>query len=218
MGCGARDVLELGPGTGNVTAAFLERHPCRLIGAELSQGMLDKARAKGIPDARWVRSNAMALPLTDASVDFLYACYMLHYIPDLAHAFGECRRVLRPGGVVAFVTTSHDYIRRHPMTHFFPSFAAIDLARFPSDETLLGTLREAGFERIGSETVSEPRAIDRAYAARVADRHLSTFELIPEAEFHEGLKRLNAALDNTDRIHCENGWEALIVHGQRAAT
>jgi SAM-dependent methyltransferase len=214
--CGTREALELGSGTGNATFAFQQAYPCRLFGAELSRGMLEKAWAKAIPGVAWLRANAMAIPLADRSVDFVFACYMLHYVPDLARAFAECRRVLRPGGAVAFVTTPHDYIRRHPMAHYFPSFAPIDLARFPSEETLLATLRQVGFERVQSETVSEPRVVDRAYAERVADRHLSTFDLIPEAEFQEGLKRLYADLEANGSIPAECGWEALIVHGRRA--
>jgi SAM-dependent methyltransferase len=215
--CGAKRVLELGPGTGNVSAAFQSVYPCRLIGGELSEGMLAKAVAKGIPGSAWVRSNAMAIPLADASVDFVFGCYMLHYIPELRGLFGECRRVLRPGGVCAFVTTAHDYIRRHPMTRFFPSFAPIDLARFPSEEALVASMRDTGLEQVGCDTVSEPRAIDRAYAAKVAARFLSTFDLMTDTEFNEGVERLNAALEPTGRIDCETGWEALIVHGQRAA-
>lgn len=214
--CGAKRVLELGPGTGNVSGAFQNAYPCNLIGGELSEGMLAKAVAKGIPGSAWMRSNAMAIPLADASVDFVFGCYMLHYIPDLRRLFEECRRVLRPGGVCAFVTTAHDYIRHHPMTRFFPSFAPIDLARFPSEETLVASMRGAGLEHVEYGTVSEPRAIDRAYAAKVAARFLSTFDLMSDEEFQEGLARLNAALEPTGRIDCDYGWEALIVHGQRA--
>lgn len=212
--CSAHRVLELGPGTGNVTAAFLETHPAWLVGIEPSAGMLAKATAKGLP-AAWARGTATAIPLAGASVDFLFACYVLHHIRDLAPAMRECARVLRPGGRAAFVTSSHDYIRRHPMNRYFPSFAAIDLQRFHSDDAIKTALETAGFDEIGAEHVSEPRPIDRAYADRVAGRFISTYDLIPEQEFQEGLRRLYADLEATGRLDEDTGWEALIIWGHR---
>jgi SAM-dependent methyltransferase len=45
---------------------------------------------------------ASALPFDDASFDLVFGHAVLHHLPDLAAAFREFRRVLRPGGTVAF--------------------------------------------------------------------------------------------------------------------
>ncbi|MGH2713478.1 MAG: class I SAM-dependent methyltransferase, partial [Thermoleophilaceae bacterium] len=45
---------------------------------------------------------AAALPFGDDSFDLVFGHAVLHHLPDLAGAFREFRRVLRPGGVVAF--------------------------------------------------------------------------------------------------------------------
>ena len=42
------------------------------------------------------------LPFEDDSFDLVFGHAVLHHLPDLAAAFREFRRVLRPGGVVAF--------------------------------------------------------------------------------------------------------------------
>ena len=58
--------------------------------------MLGEARRK-LPMAL-IRGRAEALPLADASVDFVSMGYALRHVRDLAIAFAEFRRVLRPGG------------------------------------------------------------------------------------------------------------------------
>ena len=45
---------------------------------------------------------ASALPFEDHSFDLVFGHAVLHHLPDLDAAFREFRRVLRPGGVVAF--------------------------------------------------------------------------------------------------------------------
>ena len=45
---------------------------------------------------------ASALPFEDGSFDLVVGHAVLHHLPDLDAAFREFRRVLRPGGVVAF--------------------------------------------------------------------------------------------------------------------
>jgi SAM-dependent methyltransferase len=49
-----------------------------------------------------VACEAASLPFEDASFDLVFGHAVLHHLPDLAGAFREFRRVLRPGGAVAF--------------------------------------------------------------------------------------------------------------------
>ncbi len=46
--------------------------------------------------------DAEALPFDDESFDLVLGHAVLHHLPDLRDAFGEFRRVLRPGGTVLF--------------------------------------------------------------------------------------------------------------------
>ena len=48
------------------------------------------------------RAPAEELPFEDESFDLVLGHAILHHIPDLARAFAEMRRVLRPGGFVLF--------------------------------------------------------------------------------------------------------------------
>ncbi|MDQ1257178.1 MAG: hypothetical protein QG656_1780 [Candidatus Hydrogenedentes bacterium] len=210
----ARRVVEIGPGTGNNTEPFLTAHPCELIGVELSRGMIEQARAKGIA-ARWVRGSASALPLRSASTDFVFAVYVLHHVPDLDQMFAECFRVLH-SGYAAFVTASTEFIERHPMNHYFPSFAAIDKARFQPLDAVAEALGRAGFTDVSTERlVAPPRPIDRIYADSVANRFVSTYDLLPRDEFKAGLARLYADIEADRQPEKTIAWESAVVSGRK---
>jgi SAM-dependent methyltransferase len=49
-----------------------------------------------------VCTDAERLPFEDDSFDLVFGHAILHHIPDLDQAFSEFRRVLRPGGRIAF--------------------------------------------------------------------------------------------------------------------
>ncbi len=125
----AQHILELGAGTGNNTEAFLERHPCQTFYAlERSHGMLLKGQKKRLP-VNWVQGDAEFLPFAHESVGFIFSVYMLHHLPRLDELMKECARVLGKGCAV-LITTTHGFIRRHPMNAYFPSFARVDTGRF----------------------------------------------------------------------------------------
>jgi ubiquinone/menaquinone biosynthesis C-methylase UbiE len=67
--------------------------------------MLDALQANadrlGI-DADAIACDAEQLPFEDGSFDLVFGHAVLHHLPNLHRAFGEFRRVLKPGGVMAF--------------------------------------------------------------------------------------------------------------------
>jgi ubiquinone/menaquinone biosynthesis C-methylase UbiE len=91
-----KDVLEVGCGTGLVLtriAAFASTAQ----GIDLSPGMLEKARARGLS----VREgSATALPFADNSFDVTCSFKVLAHIPDIDQALSEMARVTKPGGVI----------------------------------------------------------------------------------------------------------------------
>jgi ubiquinone/menaquinone biosynthesis C-methylase UbiE len=91
-----RDVLECGCGTG----LLLERiaHFARkAVGIDLSPGMLEKARARGLEVHE---GSVVDLPFEDASFDVACSFKVLAHVPDIGRALREMARVVRPGGVV----------------------------------------------------------------------------------------------------------------------
>jgi len=60
------------------------------------------AEGLGLTGVTTVSTEAEELPFADESFDLVFGHAVLHHIPDLGRAFAEFRRVLRPGGVIAF--------------------------------------------------------------------------------------------------------------------
>jgi len=208
----ARRVLELGAGTGNNTIAFLDAYPADLIALEPSRGMIGKAVAKGVPGT-WLRGSASDIPLASCSTDLVFAVYVLHHIEELEPVLAECARVLC-NGPVAFVTATIDFIESHPMNRYFPSFAKVDKARFQPVAEIKEALENAGFTQTGEERfLAQPQPIGRQYADRVANKFISTYELIPDDEFESGLERLYADLEGKDSLDANIQWESAVVWG-----
>jgi ubiquinone/menaquinone biosynthesis C-methylase UbiE len=98
--------LEIGAGTGYFTLNLLRAGVVReAVATDISPGMLDRlarsAEELELP-VETVACDAAELPFEDDSFDLVFGHAVLHHLPDLQAAFAEFRRVLRPGGVVAF--------------------------------------------------------------------------------------------------------------------
>jgi SAM-dependent methyltransferase len=110
-------VLEVasGPGDVGVQAAQALGPEGRVILSDRSQAMIEAAgrtaRAAGVDvELRVLDAEAMALP--DASVDRVVSRFAYMLIPDREAALRETRRVLKPGGRVAFAVW--DALERNP--------------------------------------------------------------------------------------------------------
>jgi ubiquinone/menaquinone biosynthesis C-methylase UbiE len=98
--------LEVGAGTGYISLNLAMAGTVdRVTASDISPGMIDALR--GTADRLGVEvetacCEAADLPFPDASFDLIVGHAVLHHLPDLAAAFAEFRRVLRPGGTLAF--------------------------------------------------------------------------------------------------------------------
>jgi len=104
-------VLDLGAGTGHASLALKRRYrSSQVIALDLAEGMLREAsrRQTLLRRFRRVCAQASALPLRDGSVDLVFSNLMLQWCQDPDAVFGECRRVLKPGGLLTFTTFGPD--------------------------------------------------------------------------------------------------------------
>jgi SAM-dependent methyltransferase len=103
-----RTVLELGCGGAQWSVA-LARAGAWVIGLDLSERQLAHARrlvqASGVPVAL-VQASGEAVPLADASVDIVVSDYGAMTFADPYRTVPEVARLLRPGGLFAFNTSS----------------------------------------------------------------------------------------------------------------
>lgn len=88
-------VLEVGCGPGLILEKAA-RVASSAKGADLSPGMVAKAKEKGLDV---VEASATNLPFPDDSFDVVYAFKSLPHVPDIKAALSEIHRVLKPDGV-----------------------------------------------------------------------------------------------------------------------
>jgi len=98
-------ILEVGVGTG----LSLPLYPasCQVTGIDISEPMLDRARARledlGRTDVDLRAMDARDLKFQDGSFDSVFAPYVISVVPDPERVMAEMVRVCRPGGRVVVV-------------------------------------------------------------------------------------------------------------------
>jgi ubiquinone/menaquinone biosynthesis C-methylase UbiE len=98
--------LEIGAGTGYFSLNLLRAGVIgEAVATDISPGMLSRLERSAAALEMRVETaacQASELPFDDDSFDLVFGHAVLHHLPDLDAGFREFRRVLRPGGVVAF--------------------------------------------------------------------------------------------------------------------
>lgn len=102
---GARQVLDLGAGTGKLTSGLVGRG-LDVVAVEPSEPMLDRLRTV-VPGARALVGTAEQIPLPDASTDVVLVAQAWHWV-DPARAVPEIARVLRAGGILGLLWNLRD--------------------------------------------------------------------------------------------------------------
>jgi ubiquinone/menaquinone biosynthesis C-methylase UbiE len=93
-----RVVVDVGCGTGRLWDRLLALEPARLIGYDVSEGMLARLRDK-YPGATAEKLDGYRLPhAADGGCDVLISTLTLGYLADVEAALTEWSRVLKPGG------------------------------------------------------------------------------------------------------------------------
>jgi ubiquinone/menaquinone biosynthesis C-methylase UbiE len=168
LGEGSIRVIDIGTGTGQLAFATIARWPAvSVIGVDASSGMRDTALALaranlGKAAVRFEAEVAFAdsLPFADGAFDLALSSFVFQLVPNRARALREARRVLRPGGVLAFVSWLQDNRAFAPDVIFDEVLDSMGIgAREPegrsgdliSVERTAGELRRAGFSDVNAE-------------------------------------------------------------------
>jgi trans-aconitate 2-methyltransferase len=211
---GNETVLDLGCGSGRLTAELLERLPRgRVIAVDASPSMLEEARrqlARFGDRVEFIAADALELEL-DAVADLVFSNAVFHWILDHAKLFRVLHRALRPGGRLdaqcgggpnlELHKERADALAREPrFAPFFRDFKPI--WNYATPEETAERLRVAGFVHVETSLESAPTPFDdadtfRAFITKVVLRpHLAVIaDDALRAEFLEEMVRLAAADD-----------------------
>lgn len=162
--------LDVACGTGKLTAdlAAAVGPEGRVVGVDLSPGMLDEARRAfgSLPGVEFVLGNALALPVADASFDAATIAFGLRNLSSFEDGFRELARAVRSGGRVVCLELSVPrprfmgsvyrgifrisapvagaVFRRRAAYSYLPH----SLDGFPAPEVIAETMRRAGLEDV----------------------------------------------------------------------
>jgi len=103
-------VLDIACGTGLGTAFLLESGAKKCLGMDIDLEAVRYAR-KEYEGCTFAVSDAATLCLPDQAVDVVVSFETVEHIPNPHKFLAECRRVLRPGGVLVCSTPNHRVYR-----------------------------------------------------------------------------------------------------------
>jgi SAM-dependent methyltransferase len=159
--------LDVGCGTGALTSTILElAAPLSVLGVDPSAPYVAHAEATiKAPGVAFRLGDAAALPAADASVDAVVAGLVMNFVPDIAAALAEWRRVTRAGGVIGGYVWDYGG-QMQLLRYFWDAAVALDAeagaldegARFPivHPEALAAAFTTAGLAEVVTRAIDVP--------------------------------------------------------------
>lgn len=152
LGLGPGDVvLDVACGPGNFSREFARAvgGGGLVVGIDASRTMLARGVAElhtaGLANLALVRGDAAVLPFRDESFDGVCCFAALHLLADPLAGLDEMRRVLRPGGRIALMTSVRRKVTLPPLKPLMERTSGMRM--FESDE-IVRALHERGFENV----------------------------------------------------------------------
>ena len=163
-------ILDIATGTGDFAILAAEMlHPVKLIGADISEGMMqigrEKVAKKGLDSIiDFAKEDCLDLSYPDGSFDALTAAFGIRNFADLDKGLREMCRVLKPGGHLSIVELTTPV--KFPMKQLFHvyshtvlplygrlisrdtsaySYLTKTIEAFPQGERMVEILKKAGF-------------------------------------------------------------------------
>jgi ubiquinone/menaquinone biosynthesis C-methylase UbiE len=159
--------LDLGCGDGAFTAV-LAQAGAEVIGADVAQAALDRARARD-PDGefRLIPIDG-PLPFEDCRFDLVWVSEVIEHIADTARWLSEVRRVLAPRGRVLITTPSHGrlLVALGGIERFSEPLG--DHLHLYTHRSLRLLLHEFGFQQVQVRPAAGPPMLRRLLLARAA--------------------------------------------------
>jgi len=209
------DLLDVACGTGNASVPAAKAG-ARVTGLDFAPALLEIARERAsdaMVEIDFVEGDAQELPFEDASFDRVLSTFGHMFAPDHARTAAEMKRVLRPGGAIAFACwTPEGAIARQFRTIAElvpPPPGTQPPALWGTEEHVTELLGEAEFERHEVEWKDESVESFARFMLESFGPLLNARELLAERahelddRFREFLSGENLADDGTFRFRGE---------------
>lgn len=199
-------VLDVGCGTGNNTLLLTEASHAKVIGLDISYGMLEKAYEKS-KTVLFVQAPADALPFANDTFQFAFMTEVIHHLPDPQSSIKDLYRVIETGRLLCIVTQSHKQIDGRMTSRFFPASAKVDKERYPDIDEIEEFLLKAGFsEMTPKEYKFRPTKLGEGYLHTVENRGYSMLHKISREDYEQGVRDLKAAFSTGEELTYSAGY------------
>jgi len=165
-------VLDVATGTGDLAISLAETTAIRIVGLDISEGMLavgrKKIAAKDLTERiEMVQADSEALPFEDNAFDAITVAFGVRNFEHLEKGLAEIYRVLKPGGIFVVLETSvptkfpfkqgynfHSKVILPAIGKLFSqdkvaySYLSESAASFPYGEKFNNILRKTGFNNV----------------------------------------------------------------------
>ena len=172
-------ILDIATGTGDFAIMAAQMlNPQRLVGADISEGMMEigrkKVREMGLDSIiSFAKEDCLALSFDDATFDAVTAAFGIRNFADLDKGLSEMCRVLKPGGHLSIVELTTPVA--FPMKQLFRiyshtvlpvygrliskdtsaySYLTKTIEAFPQGERMKEILKQAGFKDAGFQRLT----------------------------------------------------------------
>ena len=169
---GSRRIIDIATGTGDFAILAAKMlHPQQLIGADISEGMMEIGRQKVKKEnlqhiISFKKEDCLHLSFPDETFDAVTAAFGIRNFQNLDQGLKEMCRVLKKGGHLSIVELTHPV--RFPMKQLFRiyshtvlpiygkliskdqsayNYLTATIEAFPQGETMMEVLKKAGFEK-----------------------------------------------------------------------
>jgi demethylmenaquinone methyltransferase / 2-methoxy-6-polyprenyl-1,4-benzoquinol methylase len=166
-------ILDLCCGTGDMAFALRReagKNAPKILGADFSHAMLERAAAKSNPQTqsvpRWIEADALRLPFSDNSFDLVTSAFGFRNLANYDAGLREISRVLRTGGECGILEFGEPRgamggVYRFYFREVLPrvgtlisgvrgpyAYLPASVERFPEPEVMLARMKAAGFAEV----------------------------------------------------------------------
>lgn len=134
--CEGKDVLEVACGTGP-GLGYLASKSKSFAAGDLAEDVLNIAKSNYGNKINLVQFSAENIPFPNNSFDLIILFEAIYYIPNARLFLNECKRLLRPGGMVLIATANCSLYDFNPSPYSTKYFTVLELTQ---------QLNEMGFE------------------------------------------------------------------------
>ena len=176
--CGTKNILDVATGTGDFAIAAMKLNPTKIIGIDISEGMMKFGREK-LQNLNLDKTitlqygDAETCDLPDNSMDAITVGFGVRNFENLEKGLTNLNRVLKPGGKIVILEFS--YPRAFPIkqlynfyfTYWTPfigkifskdtraySYLQESVKAFPNNENFVAVLNKCGFKNSSFQTLS----------------------------------------------------------------